>query len=271
MFQFLALSAVYDIIDTSHGRAAKGRISMVFALEAADLAFNTADIVVLAVVGLGLLAGLISGFARMLEGGFGTLIAIVGSVVLAVFLAETVANLGFLDSLRGQVESGVLKISGGLGNLARRDGSAIMVQSGGNWVALTEMYPKGFSNKAAGLAQTVLIALCSKKLDGSLSVAGVCAGFVTDLVAGLIVFVAGVIVLMILFHIVASMLKKVVSGQRGLRALDRFVGLAFGTAVCALIATAGVILAGEIAGAGSGVRNMIEDGVITGWLSGLKP
>lgn len=246
-----------------------GKESMQFALAAAEAAFNTADIVALSILGLGVLAGIFSGFARMLEGWLGVLIAVAVSVVLAIVFAGKVSTIGFMQTLHGKIEDGLLKLSAGLDNFARMTGKHIEISSGGEWVALTDLYAKGLPNKAALIAQGVLIALCSKNLDGTRTIGDLCAGFITDVVSGAMIFVVGVIVLMIIFNVLASMLEKVISKQKSLRAMDRFVGMIFGTLVCALLVAATVFLIEKAAKPGSEVMEMVDNGTITGWLAKL--
>ena len=59
----------------------------------ASASFNTADIVVVVILAVGVLFGIIAGFAKMLNGSLGSILAIIISIVMAIFLADKLAGL----------------------------------------------------------------------------------------------------------------------------------------------------------------------------------
>src|SRR5574344_1399175 len=70
----------------------------------ASASFNTADIVVVVILAVGVLFGIIAGFAKMLNGSLGSILAIIISIVMAVFLADKLAGVSFLNSLTSTLE-----------------------------------------------------------------------------------------------------------------------------------------------------------------------
>ena len=136
----------------------------------ASASFNTADIVVVVILAVGVLFGIIAGFAKMLNGSLGSILAIIISIVMAIFLADKLAGVSFLNSLTSTLED---KIGGRspYAIAAKVQDNTIMVQSSSGRVGGDCRFRFLFSRKTRQIwRQPVLVKLCGIPLNGTNSV-----------------------------------------------------------------------------------------------------
>ena len=101
---------------------------------------NVSDIVVLVILVLGVLSGVFSGFAKMLNGALGTILALIASVCLGIFLADKLAAIPAFSELNNKIcacfES---KFSVSSCN-AKVEGDKLLLFTGGNWTGVTDIF-----------------------------------------------------------------------------------------------------------------------------------
>ncbi len=233
--------------------------------------FNTADIIVLVILVLGVLAGIIAGFAKMLRGGLGTIVAIIVCVVCAIFLADKLAEVSFLATLTDTIEDKMAAKFDVCALPAKISGDAILLQnSNGEWVALTETI-SGLPGKLASIAQPVLVKLCSTYLDGTGSIALAVSTLTTKICAGAIIVIGGIIVLEILFGILSSLLGKLMAKQKAIRTVDRVIGLIFTAAISVLIVFAVMLVFAKLGDKAAAITDMIESSTVAKWFYENNP
>lgn len=243
---------------------------MIYALSAAGV--NIADIVVSAIIALGVLAGIIAGFARMLKGGFGTIVALIIAVVLGATLASKLSEVSFMQTLFDKVNAGIGGWADNTTHLAvLKDGVIKLETQPGQFTPLLDIYANGLSFKVAKLAQPIIIALCAKSLNGTLSLSEVISGLVTDTVSGLIIFIVATIVILILFNVLSAILYKIMSSQKNLKVIDRIIGLVFSAAISVVIVFAIMFVVSKIGPATGEFNTMIETSSVAKWFFENNP
>lgn len=233
--------------------------------------FNAADIIVLVILVLGVLSGIVAGFAKMLRGGLGTIIAIIVSVVCAIFLADKLSGVSFLASLTDTIEGKMGAKFASCALPAKISGDAILLQTAnGDWVAITEVLT-GLPGKLASMAQPVLIKICASSLDGVHSIAFATGVLTAKICAGAIIVVGGIIVLELVFGILSSMLGKLIAKQKGIRTVDRIIGLVFSATVTVLIVFAAMLIVSKLGDKATAVTDIINSGTVAKWFFENNP
>lgn len=244
---------------------------MINSLAAAASNFNTADIIVVVILALGVLAGLITGFAKMLNGALGTIIAIIVAVVLGIFLADKFSQISFMQSLFDKIESGITGWASATDNLAKVDGGAILISSGGNWVPLTDIYSSGIQSKVVEIVQPILIKLCGASLTGSATLAAVITGFIVNVISGVILFILSVVVTIILFNLLSKLFYQIVTKQKSLRVIDRVIGFIFSAAMSVVIVYVVMFVVTKLGPSVSSFTAMIDDSTVAKWFFENNP
>lgn len=244
---------------------------MINSLAAAVSNFNTADIIVVVILAIGVLAGLITGFAKMLNGALGTIIAIIVAVVLGIFLSDKFSQISFMQSLFDKIENGITGWASATDNLAKVDGSAILISSGGNWVPLTDMYSSGIQSKVVEIVQPILIKLCGSSLTGTATLAAVITGFIVNVISGVILFILGVTVTIILFNLLSKLFYQIVTKQKSLRVIDRIIGFIFSAAMSVVIVYVVMFVVTKLGPSATGFTDMINDSTVAKWFYENNP
>lgn len=235
--------------------------------------FNTADIVVLAILGLSVLFGVVLGFAKMLRGGLGTLIAVAVGVVCAVFLAEMVSNLSFMNDLKNTIGGKMTGFASSLGLNAKVEDKAIFVLSGDNWYKITDLFREGINAKIVQAAQPVLIALVGGALNGSVSIAAAVSALTVKIIGGIAVFVIAVIVAEILIGLLSKLFSSIISKQKVFRVFDCALGLVFSAAAAVVIVFAVFFVVDKLNAGGNAAAfvDIIKSSSVAKWFYENNP
>ena len=94
---------------------------------------NVSDIVVLVILVLGVLAGVFSGFAKMLNGALGTIIALIASVCLGIFLADKLAAIPAFSELNNKICAFFESKFSVSSCAAKVEGDKLLLFTVGNW------------------------------------------------------------------------------------------------------------------------------------------
>ena len=229
---------------------------------------NVSDIVILAVLAVGIVAGIIAGFAKLLNGTIGGIIAFIAAICLGIFLAGVSA---FVD-LQTKISDFFVSKFDVAGYKAKvSDGELFLNVSGSAWTSVSTLFEGSSKLKIALLVQTVCVKLFSGALTGSVTLAAFAANLIVKALCAIIVFVASIIVLEILFSLLSKLLSKIVEKQKGFRSVDRIIGLVFSAAfTVALVFVAMFVIAKIGSGAQAAIDN-IESGTVAKWFYENNP
>ena len=231
---------------------------------------NVSDIVVLVILVLGVLSGVFSGFAKMLNGALGTIIALIASVCLGIFLADKLAAIPAFSELNNKIcaffES---KFSVSSCN-AKVEGDKLLF-TGGNWTGVTDIFAGSSKAKIAAFIQTVCVKLFSGKLTGSVALSSFAATLIVEIITGFIIAIASLIVLEIVFSVLSSLLSRLAEKQKPVHSVDRVFGLIFSSAITVLIIFVVMFVISKLGDTAVAVTDNINAGNIAKWFYENNP
>ena len=232
---------------------------------------NVSDIVVLVILVLGVLSGVFSGFAKMLNGALGTIIALIASVCLGIFLADKLAAIPAFSELNNKIcaffES---KFSVSSCN-AKVEGDKLLLFTGGNWTGVTDIFAGSSKAKIAAFIQTVCVKLFSGKLTGSVALSSFAATLIVEIITGFIIAIASLIVLEIVFSVLSSLLSRLAERHKPVHSVDRVFGLIFSTAITVLIIFVVMFVISKLGDTAVAVTDNINAGNIAKWFYENNP
>lgn len=141
---------------------------------------NTADIVIIVVLAVGLLYGLYSGFAKLLGGFFGTLLAIVGALILGFYLCDDLAGIDAFQNMNDKMISFFESKMQCTAYNAKVEGGKLLLFANGEWKGITELETTSISAKFAVVIQTLAVKVLSVKFKGNPVLSETMASTITD-------------------------------------------------------------------------------------------
>ena len=214
----------------------------------------------------------IAGFAKLLNGTIGGIIAFIAAICLGIFLAGYLAGVSAFVDLQTKISDFFVSKFDVAGYKAKvSDGELFLNVSGSAWTSVSTLFEGSSKLKIVLLVQTVCVKLFSGALTGSVTLAAFAANLIVKALCAIIVFVASIIVLEILFSLLSKLLSKIVEKQKGFRSVDRIIGLVFSAAfTVALVFVAMFVIAKIGSGAQVAIDN-IESGTVAKWFYENNP
>lgn len=242
-----------------------------------SLAINYADITVIALLAIGLLAGGLRGFAKTIAGGAGSLAAIVLAVVAAVFLKQYLqADSSYLE-LKSKIVSGIAGWNSVFNMQARYVDGSLQLLSEDNWLPIGEIL-SGFLAVAAKPLSSLLNILAPPEtfvaVDGVYpTIAEAVAPKISEIVLMVIIFVVSAIVVKLLLNVLAKGVYKLSKENKGVKTTDKLIGLIFSAVLMSGIVLVALYLVRDNADKESikVVVNEIEKSQIAKWLYENNP
>lgn len=233
---------------------------------------NASDITVLVILVLGIVAGIVIGFAKMLNGALGGIIAFVASVCLGFFLAGYLANVSVFGDLQTKVNDFLVsKIDITAYNAKVADGELLLDVGGGDWTSIVNFYESSSKVRFAALLQSACVKLFSSSLTGDITLGAFAAGLIVKLLCGIIIFIVALIVLEILFSILSSILTKIAEKQKALRSVDRVFGFIFSAAFTVVVIFVVMFIVSKLGANAGVVGENIEASTVAKWFYENNP
>lgn len=187
---------------------------------------NIADIVVVAILVLGLIVGVIRGFSNTIGGGAGSLLAILLGVIGIVVLKGYAEELPVYLQLKNAIYNQIIRMGAGVTYPARIEDGKILVLIGEEWVRFTGAFT-GTSAVIANIAEKILVNQIPEQLDGTTTVATIATARLANIVLMIIIFIIVSIVAKILLTVFSKLIGKIVKDKPVFVGIDRVVGLIF--------------------------------------------